>query len=705
MLGDKEGRLRRSIVAVSIFAVSSVSLPAQTRPGGSEPGVAVLLVDTDRVMGRIDERIYGHFLEHINHSVVDGLYAEQVRGQGFEAGDFAAYWEAFGDENGAVEVAEVAFEQGRRSARLLPGGGTAGIRQRRMYIENARQYDGSLWVKPEREAPQLTLRVVRSSGEPIASVPLEYAGSEWQEVGYSFSSPVRDTHSTLEVVASGRGTLLLDHVSLMRADVRQNGMLRPDLVEALRDLAPPFLRWPGGSFASIYAWKDGIGPQVSRRYHPNAIWGDYSDYYGFGTDEFMELARQLGTEPLIVLKATGTDPEEVQNAMDWVRYLNDLPTTAWGAQRAANGHPDPYGVRYFQIDNEPMNHGLTPEQYAEIVNVYGARLRAIAPEARIVACGQKRSNDMVWSQKVIDMAGQSFDILGVHNYEYEPENFETGVRRVRDYLVKLGRYVRRSTHPQIEIGVLEWNLSRSYDWRAGLHAAGSLILYETLSPDVTMSCPALLMRNTTDDPTWTALIYHDHVSWFPGAAYVVERLFREHYAERYLASTSGTFRGLPDRGSFFTEISTMKPEDWTPGTIDAIATASADGNRIVVKAVNYAGHRNTLLVRLQGSGVPETAEARVYQLSAGLEDAPSLESPDAIPLVERPLAYARDLVLDLDPYAVTVLAIEATRFASAAAASHPDRGEALLYLKSRGAKSFRQRRHVSHSWAVPGDSK
>jgi alpha-N-arabinofuranosidase len=609
-------------------------------------------------MGRIDERIYGHFLEHINHSVVDGLYAEQVRGQGFEAGDLATYWEAFGDEGGAVEIADVAFEQGHRSARLLPRGGTAGIRQGRFYLESGRQYNGSLWVRPASGAPELALRVVGSSGELIASMPLDFAGPDWQEVTFSFSSPVRDTQSTLEVAASGHGTILLDHVSLARADVRESGMLRPDLVEALRGLAPSFLRWPGGSFASIYAWKDGIGPKVSRRHHPNAIWGDYSDYYGFGTDEFMALARQLGAEPLIVLKATSTAPGEIQDALDWVRYLNDPPTTEWGGRRAENGHPAPYAVRYFQIDNEPMNHGLTPERYAEIVNAYGPRLREIAPEARIVACGQKRSNDMAWSQKLIDVAGASFDILGVHNYEYEPESFETGVRRIRDYLVKLSRYVRRSAHPRIEIGVLEWNLSRSYDWRAGLHAAGSLILYEGLSPDVTMSCPALLMRNTSDDPTWTALIYHDHVSWFPGAAYVVEKLFREHYAERYLASTSGTFRDRPDRETFFTEISTMKPEDWTPGTIDAIATSSANGDRIVIKAVNYAGQRNTLLVRLQGSGAPERAEVRVYDISAGLEEAASLERPDAIAPQSRPVAYARDLALDLKPYAVAVLAID-----------------------------------------------
>ncbi len=196
---------------------------------------------------------------------------------------------------------------------------------------------------------------------------------------------------------------------------------------------------------------------------------------------------------------------------------------------------------------------------------------------------------MAWSEKVIDLAGNNFDVLGVHNYEYESDLFESGVRRIRDYLVKLRDYVRASAHPGIRLAVLEWNLSRTYDWRAGLHAAGSLILYESLTPELTMTAPALLMRNTTDDPTWTAFIYHDHVSWFPGGGYVVEKLFREHFAETYLASTSGTFHDIADRASFFTDISQMKPEGWQPGTVDAIATASADGRRIVVKAVNYSG--------------------------------------------------------------------------------------------------------------------
>jgi alpha-N-arabinofuranosidase len=641
------------------LSAAATSPPAQIAGGArAETRVAVLLVDLERVAARIDERIYGHFLEHINHSVVDGLYAEQIRGCGFEGKDFETYWEPLSD-GGRVENAEVDFRNGKKSVRLKAEGGRAGIRQGRVYIAAGEKYDGSLWVKREAGSPRLTLRVMSSTGAPIASVPLAGPGADWAEIPYSFDAAAGDINASVEVVAEGSGTLLVDYFSMMRADARREGMLRPDLLQALRDLAPPFIRWPGGSFASTYKWKDGIGPHVSRRYTPNAVWGGYSDYYGFGTDEFLGLCRRLGSQPLIVLPAPGTSPEQVQYAMDWVHYVNDPPTTEWGRVRASNGHPEPYGVRYFQIDNEPMNNGFTPDRYAEIVNVYGSRLRQIAPGARIVACGQKRSNDMIWSEKVIDLAGKNFDILGVHNYEYEPQAFETGLRRIGHYLSKLRDYIGRSAHPHIEIGVLEWNLSRTFDWRAGLHAAGSLMLYEQLSPVLSMSCPALLMRNTTDDPTWTSLIYHDHVSWFPGAAYPVEKLFRAHYAERYLASTSGTFRDIPERRAFFDEISTMKPEDWRPGSVDAMASGSADGRRIVIKAVNYEGQRNVLYVRLQGEGIPAKAAGTLHTITARLTDSASLQRPDAIAPVTRTFNYAREFAVDLEPYTVGVVEFRA----------------------------------------------
>jgi alpha-N-arabinofuranosidase len=644
-------RLQRALARASVLVKGA----RRVRAGS---GVAVLLIDTDRVAGTIDERIYGQFLEHINHSVVDGLYAEQVRGQGFEGNDFADYWKPVGDES-AASLVEVKLEQGTRCVRLALNGGTGGIRQDRFHLEAAQKYDGSVWLKPEQGALAVSLRILSSNGRELAKLPLQTNGTDWQEVSFEFESSTSDRNAALELVAAGTGTVLVDFISLMRASARATGKLRPDLLAALKGLAPPFIRWPGGSYASIYKWKDGIGSAVSRKYNPNTTWGGYSDYYGFGTDEFLELCRQLGAAPMIVLAATSTDPTELEYALEWVHYLVDPPTTDWGRRRAANGHPEPYRVPYIQIDNEPMNHGLSPERYAAIVNLYGPRLRAIAPQSSVVACGQKRSNDMSWSEKLIDLAGANFDILGVHNYEYEPDNYATGVRRIEDYLEKLVEYVRISAHPKIQLAVLEWGSSRCYDWRAGLHAAGSLLSYEKLSPALALSCPALLMRNTSDDPEWRAWIYHDHVSWFAGSGYVAEKLFREYYAPRRHAFTSGTFADIPRRAEFFDAISQMKPVAWTPNTVDAIGTSSADGERIIIKAVNYDSSRHTLLTRLAGSSAPATASVKVITISAALDAQNSLEKPDAIRRRETTRPYARDMAFELPPHSIAAVEVRA----------------------------------------------
>jgi len=156
------------------------------------------------------------------------------------------------------------------------------------------------------------------------------------------------------------------------------------------------------------------------------------------------------------------------------------------------------------------------------------------------------------------------------------------------------------------------------------------------------------------------VIYHDHVSWFPGSAYPVEKLFRAHYAERHLASASGTFRDMPNRKAFFDEIATMKPEDWRPGSVDAIATRSADGRRIVIKVVNYEEQRNLLYVRLQGAGVPTNASGVLHTIGAALTDAASLQHPGAIAPVSRALNYTREFTVDLEPHTVAVIELRAT---------------------------------------------
>src|ERR1035441_5798586 len=188
-----------SSIAATAAVAPSVAVSSPLRSSDAEatggPRVAVLPVDTDRVMAPIDRRIYGHFLEHINHSVVDGLFAEQIQGCGFEGEDFATYWQSFSD-HGSVECVDLEFQNGKKSVRLHVDGGHAGIRQVRLYVDAGHDYDGSLWVRPEAGAPQLTLRVVSSKGDPIAAVPLALTGSDWQEVRYAFSSPRSEEHTS-----------------------------------------------------------------------------------------------------------------------------------------------------------------------------------------------------------------------------------------------------------------------------------------------------------------------------------------------------------------------------------------------------------------------------------------------------------------------------------------------------------------------------
>jgi alpha-N-arabinofuranosidase len=103
----------------------------------------------------------------------------------------------------------------------------------------------------------------------------------------------------------------------------------------------------------------------------------------------------------------------------------------------------------------------------------------------------------------------------------------------------------------------------------------------------------------------------------------------------------------------------MKPEDWTPNTVDAIATSTADGRRIIVKAVNYDGTPHTLLTRVQGSRAPASATVNLVTLTAGLDEANSLAEPDRLRRWEAAKPYARDMAFELPPYTVAVIEIRA----------------------------------------------
>ena len=126
---------RGGVLALAVVLGGSLQLVWSPVRAQTASGVAILQVDTDRRLGAIDRKIYGQFLEHINHSVVDGLFAEQIQGAGFEGRDFDTYWARIGPPE-AVRVIETSFERGTKSVQIAAAGRPAGIRQRRIFLES-----------------------------------------------------------------------------------------------------------------------------------------------------------------------------------------------------------------------------------------------------------------------------------------------------------------------------------------------------------------------------------------------------------------------------------------------------------------------------------------------------------------------------------------------------------------------------------------
>ncbi|MBR2527810.1 MAG: alpha-N-arabinofuranosidase [Blautia sp.] len=152
-----------------------------------------------------------------------------------------------------------------------------------------------------------------------------------------------------------------------------NGM-RKDVVEALKEIHVPVLRWPGGCFADEYHWKDGIGPKEERKKMINTHWGGVLEDNSFGTHEFMELCRQLGCETYVNGNlGSGT----VQEMSEWVEYMTFDGLSPMTQLRARNGHPEPWKVDFFGVGNENWGCGgnMTPEFYANEYRRYQTYVR------------------------------------------------------------------------------------------------------------------------------------------------------------------------------------------------------------------------------------------------------------------------------------------------------------------------------------------
>ncbi len=190
----------------------------------------------------------------------------------------------------------------------------------------------------------------------------------------------------------------------------KNGF-RLDVIEALRELRVPVVRWPGGCFASAYHWRDGVGHDRQPSF--DKAWG-VDDPNTFGTDEFIRWCRLIGAEPYICTNAGTGTPEEMS---DWVEYCNLAGNGRYSRLRAANGNPEPFNVRYWSIGNENYLGGeigaRTVEEWAPLVRESAKMMRAVDSELKILAAATVDGN---WTPPMLKAAGRYLDFISIHGY-------------------------------------------------------------------------------------------------------------------------------------------------------------------------------------------------------------------------------------------------------------------------------------------------
>ncbi|MBU7594305.1 alpha-N-arabinofuranosidase [Metabacillus halosaccharovorans] len=200
--------------------------------------------------------------------------------------------------------------------------------------------------------------------------------------------------------------------------------IRNDVLEALKQINIPVLRWPGGCFADEYHWKDGVGPRSGRKRMVNTHWGGVVENNHFGTHEFMMLCELLDCEPYICGNVgSGT----VQEMSEWVEYMTfdgESPMANW---RQENGREEPWKLTYFGVGNENWGCGghMRPEYYADLYRRYQTYVRNYGDNKIYKIAGGANVDDYNWTEVLMREAGRFMDGLSLHYYTI-PGDFWTG---------------------------------------------------------------------------------------------------------------------------------------------------------------------------------------------------------------------------------------------------------------------------------------
>ena len=438
---------------------------------------------------------------------------------------------------------------------------------------------------------------------------------------------------------------------------------RRDIIDAVKKIKCPILRWPGGNFASAYHWQDGIGPVEKRPQLLNYIWGGLESNR-FGTDEFIQYCCELGTEPyLAVSLGTGT----LDEAVAWLEYCNLDTPTRYAGMRRENGHAEPYGVKYWGIGNEvygPWQVGhCSATEYAEKLRQYTQFMKGVDRSIKVIAVGADNPD---WDMTVLKHAGHLIDYISIHEYHGSDDYFGTvaSVYYCEQRLKLLENLIKHLRLDHVKISFDEWNvwykisaeregtekgtvlIEEPYALKDGLFAAGIFAVMHRMNDTVQMAnlaqmVNALGMIKTKGDEIVLTPIYHAF------------DLFVNHTGRTRLAMDIDTQR-YDIKARTFVEGRNSFQLKGVP-YIDGSATYDERRNVLSVALINY--YQKETDIRLDLSGLEAKKKADRYVLTGSAPDEMNdFDNPDRIHLVNDELAVGtREMNLRLAPMSASVI--------------------------------------------------
>ena len=533
--------------------------------------------------------------------------------------DVAPQWNTFGEgEYRLVKGDAVNMDY---SQEITAGAAAAGICQGPQNVVPGETFVGSVYAKG---GGRLSVALVRD-GRVLREQDLGFPGAAWKKFDISLPAGELSGDADFAILVTN-GTVQVDQVTLSTATGQALGGFRPDILQAVKDLHPTCLRWPGGGYAAQYDWRWGIGPQEERRRWDHWMWMDY-DQNCFGTDEFIRFCREVDSEPVIVVSVGFERPESereeiMQNAVNWLRYCNEPASGEWGAIRAKNGHPEPYNVKYWEIDNEMWEMGI--DRYEQCVRDYSVALREVDPTIQIIACGGFPEDEAF-----LNRSANYFDYLSLHHYE-QINGYATGPKRLGAQYDRYAQMIAACPNPNVKLFISEWNLN-STDWRTGLFAGG--FLNECEARDVVAMGAAALFIRRTDAPDWNnAFINFDYKGLFVAPNYLVTELWYDHFS-KYLLEFAGDTKDL-----------------------SVVTTMSENGCDVIVKIVNPTENACDLTVSGDWKGIAGTAYD--FYAPGSLTAANTMAEQHAVALQHAsPEPSGTTVVLHVEPLSAGVLTI------------------------------------------------